>query len=741
MGIQQDDFDNEAPNEGKRELNPDDYNAEQQPAKRSRTEYLEIYHLKVENLLRSRQKKEIKLKEMDTKNYRCFLKAISKEIKNNIDIGAYKVLTLEESAKVKQQEADKIMDSRFVLTAKPLEPQDVEEARQCGLLLDWEAEEPCKAKARHVMKGYSEHGAEEIEAATPQVTREATLVVAQLIASHRWQLGFLDFTQAFHSGDKIGRTLYATQPREGIPGLVEGQLLRLEKVCYGLTDGPLAWYRHLRRFLVDELGYSQSLADPCVFYSLRHDGAGQQRLGGIIAVATDDLLHGGDELHLRQMKKIQDRYKLGKYQFDQGRFTGKNFTKDKDGSITVNQEHYTREKLITIPIEKNRKKQRYSHCSEGEISQLRASVGALSWLAKESRPDLAGKVALLQQSFPKPRVRDLLEANNITTEAQKTPESGIRIMPIDPQNLRVGVATDASWANSAEKDQLEDDPRDCWEETESHWIRHHEAPRKILFHPGATTGPDLHDLLPGRKTVTNDGRSFDDQWTSGGHTTSLMSSTTWTGKTYFAKQPVGQKLDHGDINETFLKLMNCSSQGGYIMMFYDKRLETEPDQHMVSVTSWKSNRLKRKTVNTLSAECQSLVSGVGQIHWHRFLLLELLGANMNHQEWEKKLTSIPFVAVVDSRSLHDCLNKLVCTFTQVEDKRTAIDVAILKDDLYKTGGHLRWVAGPNMIADPLTKRMNSQFLRMVCNKGRWSLTAEGHQKLCTDNDVLLVQLT
>lgn len=118
-------------------------------------EYLEIYHLKVDKLLQSRQKKEIRLKELNGKNHQCFIKAISKEIKNNIDIGAYKVLSLEESARVKQQEGDKIVDSRFVLTAKPLEPQDVEDARQSGLLLEWDADEPCKAKARHVMKGYT----------------------------------------------------------------------------------------------------------------------------------------------------------------------------------------------------------------------------------------------------------------------------------------------------------------------------------------------------------------------------------------------------------------------------------------------------------------------------------------------------------------------------------------------------------------------------------------------------------
>ena len=161
------------------------------------------------------------------------------------------------------------------------------------------------------------------------------------------------------------------------------------------------------------------------------------------------------------------------------------------------------------------------------------------------------------------------------------------------------------------------------------------------------------------------------------------------GKTFFAKQPPGQELEHTKINDVFLKLLNTSSQGGYVVIFYDKQLETETTPQMVSVTSWKSTKLKRKTVNTLSAECQSMIMGIGNIHWHRFLLLELLGHDMKKQEWESKLAEIPFVSVVDSKSLFDCLNKLICTYAQIEDKRTAIDVAILKDDLCKTGGHVR----------------------------------------------------
>ena len=114
-------------------------------------------------------------------------------------------------------------------------------------------------------------------------------------------------------------------------------------------------------------------------------------------------------------------------------------------------------------------------------------------------------------------------------------------------------------------------------------------------------------------------------------------------------------------------------------------------------------------MNTLSAECQAMIAAVGQVHWFRYLLLEILGQELSQERWEQELASIPFVAVTDSRSLFDCLNKLVCTYTQTDDKRTAIDVAILKDDMKKSGGHPRWIEGENMICDPLTKKMKGGF--------------------------------
>ena len=107
-----------------------------------------------------------------------------------------------------------------------------------------------------------------------------------------------------------------------------------------------------------------------------------------MAVAIDDLLHGGGPQHQKKMEAIKEKYKLGKFQFGEGRFTANNIKTLSDGSIYVDQKHYAEEKLVLIPLFKGRKMQRYSFCDDQEIGLLRSLVGAPAWLAKETRPDL-----------------------------------------------------------------------------------------------------------------------------------------------------------------------------------------------------------------------------------------------------------------------------------------------------------------------------------------------------------------
>jgi hypothetical protein len=85
-----------------------------------------------------------------------------------------------------------------------------------------------------------------------------------------------------------------------------------------------------------------------------------------------------------------------------------------------------------------------------------------------------------------------------------------------------------------------------------------------------------------------------------------MSSTPWTGRTTFYKQTEGNLLDAKDIHAGYDQLNKLFSQGGEIVIFYDKDLPKSQTLQNVSLASWKSYRLKRRTVNTLSSESSGL---------------------------------------------------------------------------------------------------------------------------------------
>ncbi|CAE7889159.1 GIP [Symbiodinium necroappetens] len=363
------------------------------------------------------------------------------------------------------------------------------------------------------MKGCSEEGAEDLESATPQVTREGVMFTAQ------------------------------------------------------------------------ELGYVQSLADPCVYFLHDDNKTGWDKLVGIVSVATDDMLHGGDETHQAKMQLLNQKYKLGKFQYGSGRFTGKQFTLQGDGSIVVDQFHYVSEKVHKIPLS---------------------------------------------------RIRDIISANQLASEAEKF-QVGIRISPIPITRLRVSAVTDASWGNAEGAGSTEDSGRDFWIETQDHWIRKHVQPRRTLFHPGMVdNGPDLHTIEASRTTYFNqDNQESKQEVTWNGNQVSLVAGSAWTGQTVFVKSNKG--LDHTEISEKFLQNRRTSSQGGHLLIFHDQDLQCEPSA-AVTISSWKSYKLKRKVVNTLSAECQALASGIGNVHWHRFLLLEAQGGEFTDQDWERSMT-------------------------------------------------------------------------------------------------------
>ena len=83
-----------------------------------------------------------------------------------------------------------------------------------------------------------------------------------------------------------------------------------------------------------------------------------------------------------------------------------------------------------------------------EIRSLRECDGAVQWLAKESRPDLAVQVSLSQQAISDPRVRHCRQVNAMARRAKQHHELMWRFLPIPLENLRLVMHSDAAFQNA-----------------------------------------------------------------------------------------------------------------------------------------------------------------------------------------------------------------------------------------------------------------------------------------------------
>ena len=79
---------------------------------------------------------------------------------------------------------------------------------------------------------------------------------------------------------------------------------------------------------------------------------------------------------------------------------------------------------------------------------LRVLNGAVQWLAKESRPDLAVQVSLSQQALSDPRVQHCRQANAMVRRAKHHHELTWRFLSVPLENLRLVMHSDAAFQNA-----------------------------------------------------------------------------------------------------------------------------------------------------------------------------------------------------------------------------------------------------------------------------------------------------
>ena len=183
----------------------------------------------------------------------------------------------------------------------------------------------------------------------------------------------------------------------------------------------------------------------------------------------------------------------------------------------------------------------------------------------------------------------------------------------------------------------------------------------------------------------------------------------------------------GDLNDVCLVVFSDaafavrpdgSSQGGLLVVMTSKKVlsgETVP----YSVLSWRSHKLQRVCRSSLAAEAQGLATALDELVMVKSMVSLMLDPRQDPRAPETAQWPGSSVAVIDAKALYDALKKP--GFTSAQDKRTAIEILCVQDELKRLGTTLRWVSSERMLADGLTKVGSRQELADTMMSGRLSL--------------------
>ena len=166
------------------------------------------------------------------------------------------------------------------------------------------------------------------------------------------------------------------------------------------------------------------------------------------------------------------------------------------------------------------------------------------------------------------------------------------------------------------------------------------------------------------------------------------------------------------------------TQAGYVLAF----VKSDLHEGVVSPWNpavWRSYRLPRAVSSTLGGEAQAMATASGPAEWITLLMVEVLRGPFDLRKARDLLKQRPPIYATDCKSLYDHLISPSAP-TSIDDRRTSIDVVIIRESLASTCGAIRWLPTDRMIADGLTKdKMDpADLLRSCVRQGQYQISPE-----------------
>lgn len=316
-------------------------------------------------------------------------------------------------------------------------------------------------KARLTPKGFRQKkGVDYFEVFARTGMYKTMRVGLSLTAAWNHELDQMDVPSAFLNAP-IEEELYMEMP-EGYRE--DGFVFKLEKALYGLKQAPRNWYLMVSQFIKVELGFTECVSDPCLFFLTTKSGRIM-----LLFLFVDDFqvsYHRDDKDEWCELKKqLIDRFRTK----DMGQskwILGMRIERDRvAGTITLDQELY-----VTKALEKFGLSQCKSMSTPALSAQEKESdedgagvpadkalymeiVGTLLYATISTRPDINYAVQRLSRHLQAPLQRHMIAAERVLRYLSGTKKLGLIFGRVHQQKgnqqeqLVVNAFADADWAN------------------------------------------------------------------------------------------------------------------------------------------------------------------------------------------------------------------------------------------------------------------------------------------------------
>ena len=157
---------------------------------------------------------------------------------------------------------------------------------------------------------------------------------------------------------------------------------------------------------------------------------------------------------------------------------------------------------------------------------------------------------------------------------------------------------------------------------------------------------------------------------------------------------------------SFCSRADGTSQGGYFVLLAPKGI-LETGEDVYHILDWRSFKLPRVARSSLAAESQAAGCASDATEFACRYFEHLLKPQLKLAELLQVKSSLQPTMVTDAKSVYDSYRRESMSSV---DKRSGLEIRVVKEQLQSLGGQLRWVSSERQLADGLTKMSTRQSL-------------------------------